>query len=119
MYPQRADRYLGGPARLSVYFYWNSTIPLDLFTTITILYLWRTATDNPNRLNHMNLLGPYRPRDRYFVHFHGVKFNLHKACILASLPYSAVYRRVRTGLTPQEAFDALLAIKDEETNDDE
>lgn len=67
----------------------------------------------------MKSLGTYRPRDRYFVHFHGVEFNLHRACILARLPYSAVYRRVRTGMTPQEAFDALLACKDEEANGNE
>ena len=61
----------------------------------------------------------YQPRDRYFVRFHGVKFNLHRACRLAQVPYAAVYRRVRIGLTPQEAFDALLACKDEEANGDE
>jgi len=61
----------------------------------------------------------YQPRDRYFVRFHGVEFNLHRACRLAQVPYAAVYRRVRIGLTPQEAFDALLACKDEEANGDE
>ena len=67
----------------------------------------------------MTTMKDYTPRDRYFVRFHGVEFNMHRACILARVPYNAVYRRVQTGMTPQEAFDAVLACKEEEANGDE
>ena len=67
----------------------------------------------------MDIMKSYRPRDRYFVRFHGIEFNLHRACRLAQVPYAAVYRRVRIGLTPQEAFDAVLATKDEEATGNE
>ena len=61
----------------------------------------------------------YAPRDRFFVQYTGQEINLHTACLQANIPYHAAYRRVQTGMTPQEAFDALLATKDEEMNGDE
>lgn len=50
----------------------------------------------------------YTPRDRFFVQYDGHKINLHLACQQARVPYHAAYRRVKSGSTPQEAFDSLL-----------
>jgi len=61
----------------------------------------------------------YAPRDRHFVQYDGQEITLHLACQQAEVPYHAAYKRVRIGMTPQEAFDALLPTDGEETNDDE
>lgn len=64
-------------------------------------------------------MNEYKPRDRYFVDYDGHKINLHHACQQANIPYHAAYRRILSGMTPQEAFDALLRSTDEETMGDE
>ena len=61
----------------------------------------------------------YRPRDQYFVKYDGQEINLHLACQQAEVPYHAAYKRVKSGMTPQDAFDALLPPEGEETNGDE
>ena len=61
----------------------------------------------------------YAPRDRHFVHYDGQEINLHLACQQAKIPYHAAYRRIKSGLTPQEVFDSLLPNDVEETNGDE
>jgi len=61
----------------------------------------------------------YTPRDRHFVQYDGQEITLHLACQQAEVPYHAAYKRVRSGMTPQEAFDALLPPVGEETNGDE
>jgi hypothetical protein len=61
----------------------------------------------------------YRPRDQYFVNYDGQEINLHLACQLAEVPYHAAYKRVISGMTPQEAFGCLLPTEAEETNGDE
>jgi hypothetical protein len=58
----------------------------------------------------------YAPRDRYFVQYDGQEINLHLACQLAMIPYHAAYKRVISGMTPQEAFNCLLPAHGEETN---
>jgi hypothetical protein len=61
----------------------------------------------------------YIPRDRFFVQYNGQEINLHLACQQAEIPYHAAYRRIKSGLTPQEVFDSLLPIDGEETMGDE
>jgi hypothetical protein len=67
----------------------------------------------------MTNMHEYRPRDRYFVNYNGHKINLHLACQQANVPYQAAYRRLLSGMNPQEAFDALIRSTNEELMGDD